>query len=169
MDTERAGLLAAIDAHDAVLRRAMARSGPHPVLDSGLTMQQFRVLMLLAADGPLPHRDLAHTLGVVLATVTGLIDRLVARDLVTRTEDEHDRRIRLVALSTRGRALVDKLETTGQEMRTALLTKIDITALRGLEHGLAALRAVVEEHADPGAACGSGSAGSEPTTHGPLR
>lgn len=98
-DADRAELLAAVAAHDAVIRRAVARSGPHPVLDSGLTMQPFRVLMLLATDGPQPHGDLAHSLGVVLATVTGLVDRLRARGLVTRTEDGRDRRIRLVELS----------------------------------------------------------------------
>lgn len=152
MDADRAELLAAVAAHDAVIRRAIARSGPHPVFDSGLTMQQFRVLMLLATDGPLPHGDLAQSLGVVLATVTGLVDRLRARGLVTRTEDGRDRRVRLVELSAEGRALVEKFETTGQEMRGALLMKIDIEALRGLERGLAALRAVMEEHPGPGSA-----------------
>lgn len=144
MDADRAALLAAVDAHDAVLRRELARSGPHPLFDSGLTMQQFRVLMLLAADGPIPHGDLAHSLGVGLATVTGLVDRLVGRGLVERSDDPSDRRVRLVGLSADGADLLEQVGTAGREMRARMLSMIDLDALHSLERGLAALRAVVE-------------------------
>ncbi|MCX6466133.1 MAG: MarR family transcriptional regulator [Pseudonocardiales bacterium] len=144
MDADRDALLAAVDAHDAVLRRALARSGPHPLFDSGLTMQQFRVLLLLEADGPLPHGDLAQALGVGLATVTGLVDRLEGRDLVHRSEDPTDRRVRLVDLSAEGAALLERVGTAGRDLRARMLSAIDVEALRGLERGLAALRAVVE-------------------------
>jgi DNA-binding MarR family transcriptional regulator len=146
MDAEpdRAALLAAVDAHDAVLRRALNRSGPHPIVDSGLTMQQFRVLMLLASDGPMPHGELAQALGVGLATVTGLVDRLVARGLARRTEDPDDRRVRLAGLSADGAALMERIGTAGQELRARMLSAIDLESLRGLERGLAALREVVE-------------------------
>jgi 4'-phosphopantetheinyl transferase len=144
VDADREALLAAVDAHDAVLRRALARSGPHPLFDSGLTMQQFRVLLLIAGDGPLAHGDLAQSLGVGLATVTGLVDRLEARGLAERTEDPGDRRVRLVRLSAEGAALLDRVGTAGQELRARMLSAIDLEALRGLERGLAALRAVVE-------------------------
>lgn len=144
MDADRAALLAAVDAHDAVLRRALARSGPQPLFDSGLTMQQWRVLLLLAGDGPIPHGDLAQSLGVGLATVTGLVDRLVARDLAQRAPDPNDRRVRLVSLSTEGAALLERVDTAGQELRARMLSAVDLDALRGLERGLAALRAVVE-------------------------
>lgn len=143
-EPDRAALLAAVDAHDAVLRRAMARSGSNPLFDSGLTMQQFRVLMLLATDGPMPHGDLAQALGVGLATVTGLVDRLVARGLTRRTEDPDDRRVRLVGLSDDGAALVERVGSAGQELRARMLSAIDLESLRGLERGLAALREVVE-------------------------
>lgn len=144
MDADRAALLAAVDAHDAVLRRALARSGPHPLFDSGLTMQQFRVLLLLAEDGPLPHSDLAQALGVGLATVTGLVDRLVARGLAVRAADPADRRVRLAGLSPEGAALLESVATQGRELRNAVLAAIDLDALRDLERGLAALRAAVE-------------------------
>ncbi|MHA6793393.1 MarR family winged helix-turn-helix transcriptional regulator [Pseudonocardia bannensis] len=143
-DHERDTLLAAIESHEVVLRRSLTRFGPNPVLDSGLTMQQLRVLMLLSTDGPLAQGDLAQGLHVGLATVTGLIDRLVARGLVERTEDPRDRRIRLARLAPDGVDLIDRIATAGQEVRRRLLTLIDISALRGLEHGLAALRAALE-------------------------
>ena len=146
MDAEpdRAALLAAVDAHDAVLRRAMARSGASPLFDSGLTMQQFRVLLLLGTEGPVTHGDLAQALGVGLATVTGLVDRLVSRGLAHRTTDPDDRRVRRVGLSADGGALLEQLDAAGQEVRARMLSAIDLDALRGLERGLAALRAAVE-------------------------
>jgi DNA-binding MarR family transcriptional regulator len=143
-EPDRAALLAAVDAHDAVLRRAMARSGASPLFDSGLTMQQFRVLLLLGTEGPVTHGDLAQALGVGLATVTGLVDRLVSRGLAHRTTDADDRRVRRVGLSADGTALLEQLDTAGQEVRARMLSAIDLDALRGLERGLAALRAVVE-------------------------
>ena len=143
-EPERTALLAAVDAHDAVLRRAMARSGSNPLFDSGLTMQQFRVLVLLSTDGPMPHGDLAQALGVGLATVTGLVDRLVARGLAHRSEDPEDRRVRRVGLSADGVELMERVGTAGQELRARMLSAIDLDALRGLERGLAALREVVE-------------------------
>lgn len=141
---DRASLMAAIVAHEAVLRRRVTR-GPNPLFDSGLTMQQLRVLVVLAVDGPLPQGDLAHALGVGLATVTGLVDRLLARGLVERTEDPRDRRVRHAALSPEGTALLERIETAGQEMRARLLARVDLDALRGLERGLAALRAALED------------------------
>lgn len=144
-ELERATLLAAVEAHEAELRRHLVRSGADPLFDSGLTMQQLRVLLVLGTDGPLPQGELAHALGVGLATVTGLVDRLVARKLVDRTEDVQDRRIRRARLAPEGAAMLDRIASAGQERRTALLTRIDLDALRGLERGLAALLAALAQ------------------------
>jgi DNA-binding MarR family transcriptional regulator len=141
---DRAALVAAIAAHEGVLRRSVTRGGPNPLFDSGLTMQQLRVLVLLA-EGPHAQGDLAQALGVGLATVTGLVDRLVRRGLVERSEDPRDRRVRRAVLSAEGTALLEAIESSGQEMRRRLLDRIDLDALRGLEHGLAALCAALEE------------------------
>jgi DNA-binding MarR family transcriptional regulator len=107
-------------------------------------MQQFRVLLLLSTEGPVTHGDLAQALGVGLATVTGLVDRLVSRGLAHRTTDPDDRRVRRVGLSADGTALLEEVGTAGQEVRARMLSAIDLDALRGLERGLAALRAAVE-------------------------
>lgn len=143
-DPERARLLVAVDAHEAELRRRLLRSGRDPLFDSGLTMQQLRTLLVLGADGPLPQGELAQALGIGLAAVTGLVDRLVARGLVERTEDAHDRRVRRAGLSNEGAALLERIASSGQERRRRLLAHIDTAALRSLERGLAALREALE-------------------------
>jgi DNA-binding MarR family transcriptional regulator len=138
--------MAAIASDEAVLRSSVMRiGGPHPLLDSGLTMQQLRVLVVLSTDGPVPQGDLAQSLGVGLATVTGLVDRLVRRGLVERTEDPNDRRVRRASLSVEGTELMERIATAGEQARVSMLTRIDLDALRGLARGLAALRAVLDE------------------------
>lgn len=142
-DEQRAALLTAIEGHGTEIRRMMSRAGADHLLGSGLTMQQFRVVMLLAEDGPLPQGELAHALGVSLASVSGLVDRLAARDIVERTPSPVDGRVRLAGLTAAGRTLAEQVTTEGRNLLHSLLRAVDTTALRGLEQGLAALRAAI--------------------------
>src|SRR4051794_41834827 len=63
-----------------------------PLFSSHLTLAQFKILMLLSRHGHVSGGELAGLLGVGLAALSGMIDRLVLQDLVTRTEDLRDRR-----------------------------------------------------------------------------
>lgn len=56
-----------------------------------LTLSQYRVLALLA-EGPEAASALAEKLAVSRPSVTGVIDGLASRQLVTRQHDEGDRR-----------------------------------------------------------------------------
>jgi DNA-binding MarR family transcriptional regulator len=60
---------------------------------------------LLQLATPLPMNELASLLGCDNSNVTGLIDRLGARDLVTRKPSPHDRRVKHVVLTDAGREL----------------------------------------------------------------
>ena len=50
-----------------------------PLLTANLTMPQFRVLLVLALRGGDASHDLAASMGVSLATITGIVDRLAPR------------------------------------------------------------------------------------------
>ena len=71
---------------------------------------EFDVLAALRRAGPpyrlSPGRLLKET-GVTSGTMTNRVDRLAARDLVTRDDDPSDRRGVLVVLTPAGRAAVD--------------------------------------------------------------
>lgn len=71
--------------------------------DSGLTLPQYRVLGLLDA-GPAVSSAVARHLAVRPPSVTGVVDGLVARGLVARTNDEGDRRCVSLDLTPKGRA-----------------------------------------------------------------
>jgi DNA-binding MarR family transcriptional regulator len=64
-----------------------------PGLPVDLTVSQFGCLRAIGHLGTPTMSELAATLGLHASTVTGLVDRLVARGLVRRLEDREDRRI----------------------------------------------------------------------------
>ncbi|WP_432825037.1 MarR family winged helix-turn-helix transcriptional regulator [Dactylosporangium sp. CA-092794] len=93
-----------------------------------VTLTQYRVLVLLAGDGPQRGATVAKELGVAPSTLTRMCDRLVRRSLVQRFHRHHDRRSIWLGLTPAGRDLV------GEVMRAR---RRQIDALIGAE-GLAA-------------------------------
>jgi DNA-binding MarR family transcriptional regulator len=116
---------------------ASARSGP--LLAANLTMSQLKVLLVLARHGDTDAADgaagqeLTAALHVGLATVTGIVDRLVAQGLVERREDPHDRRIRRVTLTSAGRDLAEAIIMAGGEHQRRILDRLDIDQLAIVE------------------------------------
>ncbi len=73
-----------------------------------LTGAQAKVLALLRR-GPMPMRHIAQTLSCEPSNITGIVDRLEARDFVTRQADPQDRRVKLVAATEAGQSASDEL------------------------------------------------------------
>lgn len=76
---------------------------------AGLTPAKLRVLQIVASrqTGMETPKKLAQQMGVTQATVTALVDRLVAGGLVTRSRSDIDRRQMNVAITPSGRAAVE--------------------------------------------------------------
>jgi DNA-binding MarR family transcriptional regulator len=89
-------------------------------------------------------RQLADALGVGLAAVTGLMNRLGARGLVRRAEDPADRRVRRVYLTEAGTALVTELRDAGREGKRRLLRRLTAAQLREYARTMDALNAAAE-------------------------
>ena len=77
----------------------------------GLSLGAFNVLMILSRseDEGCPMHELGELLLVSRANVTGLVDCLARRRLVKRTQDERDRRVRLVRLTKAGEKLLESI------------------------------------------------------------
>jgi DNA-binding MarR family transcriptional regulator len=70
---------------------------------------------LLQLSSPLPMNELAALLGCDNSNVTGLIDRLEGRGLVTRRPSSEDRRVKHVVLTSEGQMLRGRmLERVGR-------------------------------------------------------
>ena len=74
--------------------------------EHGLSMTQFSTLMLLRHKGTSPISDIAEEMGVSTAAASQMVDRMVNEGLILRTEDPHDRRVKQISLSERGRQMV---------------------------------------------------------------
>ncbi len=66
-------------------------------------------IVLRFLDEPRPMGELASMMRCDNSNMTGIVDRLEERGLVQRTAAEHDRRVKLIALTEQGRELRDEL------------------------------------------------------------
>ena len=78
-----------------------------------LTFPQFRVLMTLAS-GPRRMSDLVEALGGQFSTMTAIVDRLVAKNLVERGNLPSDRRVVMCSLTTEGKDAVSQMQSVNQ-------------------------------------------------------
>jgi MarR family transcriptional regulator, 2-MHQ and catechol-resistance regulon repressor len=77
----------------------------------GLSLGAFNVLMVLSRcdEAGCQMSELGKLLLVSRANVTGLVDCLVNRGLVDRTEHDTDRRVRMVKITTKGSRLLEAI------------------------------------------------------------
>jgi DNA-binding MarR family transcriptional regulator len=97
--------------------------------ECGLSMTQCKALLELGGLGRAAEArqvsDLAETFGVSVPSMSRAVDALVKEGLATRVEDPADRRARHVAITAKGKQLVDTLvvvRQAGMEAFTATLT-----------------------------------------------
>jgi len=112
---------------------------PKEWLSLDLTMPQLKVVLLLFLNGPERMGTIASALGVSLATATGVVDRLVEKDMVTREGDPNDRRIVLIRLSDKGEKIITGLWQLARVNTEALLKALDQRKLQLLNEALSAL------------------------------
>jgi DNA-binding MarR family transcriptional regulator len=119
-----------------------------------VTLPQYRTLVVLVCDGSKRLADLADALGVSPSTATRMCDRLVRKNLVSRTRDDLDRREVKLTITAAGRAIVaDVMERRRAEVRD-LLRAIPVPLRRQLVSSLTLLAAAAgktpEIHWGPG-------------------
>ncbi len=87
-----------------------------------LTVPQFHTLLHLTyCEGECNMSDLARSTHQSAASLTGVVDRLLEKQLVARGRPEGDRRQVVVSATERGRALLQTIKRARrEEMRTAL-------------------------------------------------
>ena len=86
-----------------------------------VTLPQFRVLVLLSANGPTRIGSLAERMEAVPSTFTRSVDRMVAGGWVARAENPDSRREVLIELTDDGRRLVEAVtERRRREIRDVL-------------------------------------------------
>jgi DNA-binding MarR family transcriptional regulator len=105
--------------------RSLEPGVPHEAmsrwLSSDLTVAQLRVMLLLHTEGQLHMGEIAGHLSIALPTATGVVDKLVAKNMVLREVDAQDRRQVVCRLSPSGDDVMSGLWDVGRSQIARLL------------------------------------------------
>jgi MarR family transcriptional regulator, 2-MHQ and catechol-resistance regulon repressor len=114
--------------------RALTRYAAAGIEETGLGLSDFGVLEILLNKGPLPVNTIGPIVDLTPGSISIAVDRLFAKGLVTRVESAEDRRVRIVALTPRGKDLIVRAfrKHTGQMKRVfSELNSEELSALEG--------------------------------------
>jgi DNA-binding MarR family transcriptional regulator len=75
---------------------------------TGLSFSQINILMRLVHHGNTNVSEVGEQLGVTNAAASQAVERLVQLGLIVRTEDPEDRRAKQLALTQKGRTLIEQ-------------------------------------------------------------
>ena len=129
--------------------RALTKYATAGIQETGLGLSDFGVLELLLHKGPLPVNTIGPLVDLTPGSISIAIDRLVAKDLVSRIESAEDRRVRIVALTPRGHDLIVSAFRKHSLQMKKVFSDLSAEELRSLEVALKQLgkraAALIEE------------------------
>ncbi len=95
------------------------------VLCGGLDKKELSILEFIGNSQDIIMRDIADFLKASVSTVTGIVDKLVHKELVLRHYSQEDRRIINIALSTQGDEMFKLYKDAKRKMGSAILSALD--------------------------------------------
>ncbi len=110
----------------------------------GLTIPQWRLIAVLAEDGPLTQQAIGSRTVMDKVTVSRATQGLVKRSLVQRAPHDVDGRSHRLALSKAGARLYEEVAPVALEYEARLLQEFEPSAVAGLKRLLAHLERVAE-------------------------
>jgi MarR family 2-MHQ and catechol resistance regulon transcriptional repressor len=113
--------------------RALTRYAATGIEETGLGLSDFGVLEVLLHKGPLPVNTIGPIVDLTPGSISTAVDRLVAKNLVSRVESAEDRRVRIVALTPRGKALIDSAFRKHSGQMKRVFSELSPEELRDLE------------------------------------
>jgi MarR family 2-MHQ and catechol resistance regulon transcriptional repressor len=116
--------------------QALTRYAAAGIEDTGLGDSDFRVLEVLLHKGALPVNTIGPIVGLTPGSISVAVDRLVEKGLVNRVESAEDRRVRIVALTPRGKGLIVPAFRKHSGQMRKVFSELSPEELRGLEVAL---------------------------------
>jgi DNA-binding MarR family transcriptional regulator len=113
-----------------------------------LSFAQYQLLFGLAGDCELSTSRLATAADLAPATVTQMLDALVAMGLVERTRSERDRRIVTCALTDHGRELITERRTHWERRWRQTLSEFSTDEIATAASVIGRLRTMYDELED---------------------
>jgi DNA-binding MarR family transcriptional regulator len=111
---------------------------------------QLATLLYPDVEGEQTIKGVAEMLGRSLSATSRLLDQLVVRGTISRREDERDRRVKRVAITKHGRALVASVEQRRADVQIAVMNYLSpeerAQAIRGMTLLVEATKRRQEHH-----------------------
>jgi len=114
------------------LRQEMKKINYELYRDGELTLPQLGVVAVLAENGPSKVSSIADQVGLANSTVSGIIDRLVKKNIVLRNRLEEDRRTVLISLAEGSERFYEEFKARRNAYMLEKLKTLDEEETRGL-------------------------------------
>lgn len=112
-----------------------------------LTMTQLRMLFVLEHAGrDMAVNELAEQVGVSMAATGRAVDIVVRTGLLSRREDDSDRRIKRIGLTESGRAAIVQIGLARRRAVEAFVAKLDPDERAALDAAVATLGELTARH-----------------------
>ena len=116
-------------------------SAPH-IKSLGLTMTQFDVIATLGNQLPMSCKQLGEKTLVTKGTLTGVLERLEAKGLISRQANSEDARSQLIGLTSAGQTLFKKVFPEHLDFLNEAFKKLSPNELQQLEQSLKLLKSI---------------------------
>ena len=123
--------------------QAFERYSAHHIQGLGLTPPQFDVVATLGNTVGMTFRELGERTLITKGTLTGVVDRLELKEIVTRQSSPDDGRSTLVSLTRKGEKVFDQAFPAHVEHLRGAFGKVCSKELSTLERGLRTLNAAL--------------------------
>ena len=111
----------------------------------GLSLTEASCLAVIGRRGPLPLNEVAASEHLSAPSVTKTISRMEEVGLIDRLTDPTDRRVSLVTLSKKGRALLDQIKSRRNAFLLLRLQELSASDLEVVEQALPILEQLAAE------------------------
>lgn len=149
---DHSGLEAAVQRHESLMERMMVLMKGHIAhlcRQQDLTPPQLWALQNIEGAGSLKVSPLAACLGLSMGATSTLVDRLVARDLVTRRQDPEDRRAVFVSITDKGAQAVAMVRQSRRALFSSILGSMDAPHREALLQGFEQMVVATERFVGP--------------------
>jgi DNA-binding MarR family transcriptional regulator len=110
--------------------------------ESGLSVSQIGALFRIDRKEACGVSDIGDDLGMTSAAASQMLDRLVHQNLILRSEDQHDRRLKQIVLTAKGRQVLQASLQAGQSWLSDLANALTAAEKKQV---LAALHILIEK------------------------
>lgn len=122
----------------------------HRLLDrrmaaGGASLARTKLLMCLEKQGPMRAADIAEFLGMAPRSVTEALDNLERDDMLLRSPDAKDRRVKRITITDKGRQAITATEPLRLDLVDTVFGSLDADQRASLATIIATLDATVDE------------------------